>query len=544
MTPIIDIRNLGIGFAAGNAGDTPPEPAVRGVDISVSRGEILGVVGESGSGKSLTALALMHLLPPGARVLSGTMLLDGEDLTDASEERMRSLRGRRVSMLFQDPQGSFNPLHRVGRQIGEALAVHRRWKPERIRVRVAELLCEVGMDDHERFMRAFPHQLSGGQRQRAMLAMALANEPDVLIADEPTTALDAEVQQQVVDLLLRLREARGLSMLVISHDLPMMHRLADRVCVMRKGEVVEHGPAARIFGAPQHPYTRLLMDTGGDEPAPEPAMEATPVIDVCGLNVSYPVGTNWLGRAKRRLHAVRNASFSVARGESLAVVGESGSGKSSLGLAVTRLIASEGDILFAGARLDGTSSKRMRPLRRKLQIVFQSPLGALNPRLSVRDCIAEGLEARPGPGPKEVDARVAAVMREVELDPAMRHRYPHEFSGGQCQRICIARALVMEPDCIVFDEPTSSLDRSTQFQVVDLLRGLHRTRGLASLFITHDLALVARLCHRVMIMRDGCVIETGRTRDVFRAPGHAYTRRLLAAAMPYGNQTNDQGEIR
>jgi len=523
MSAILNVSNLTLGFC----GD-PAEAVVRGIDFSLERGRTLGIVGESGSGKSLTALALMRLLPPGARILSGVMDFDGADLAALAEPAMRRVRGARVAMLFQDPLSSFNPLHRVGRQIGEALAVHKGWPPARIKARVAELLLQVGMDEPERFMRAFPHQLSGGQRQRAMLAMALANEPDLLIADEPTTALDAAVQQQIVDLLVSLKGT--LSIIVISHDLAMTRQLADEVCVMRAGEIVERGPAARVFGTPEHPYTRMLLDRGGERP-PDPLPEAAPaVLEVEGLDVRYPAGSDWLGRTRSWVHAVRDASFTLRRGECLGIVGESGSGKSSLGLAVTRLIASRGRIRFCGSDLDAARERELRPLRRRLQIVFQDPLAALNPRLTVRDCIAEGLE-RAGADPAAIDQHVIRAMEEVDLDPAMRHRYPHEFSGGQCQRVCLARALVMQPECIVFDEPTSSLDRNTQFQVVELLRRLQRRHGLAGLFITHDLTLVRRLCHRVLIMQGGRVLEQGPTGRVFDAPEHPYTRRLLAAAL-------------
>lgn len=528
MNPILDVRGLSIGFT--DARGAVSKPVVREVSFCLERGRVLGIVGESGSGKSLTALAIMRLLPAGARVLSGNVHFDGTDLSAIGEEAMRGLRGRRVAMLFQDPLSSFNPLQRIGRQIGEALSVHKRWKPARIRERVAELLRQVGLDEPARFMAAFPHQLSGGQRQRAMLAMALANEPDLLIADEPTTALDAAVQQQVLDLLLSLRRSMSLSLVVISHDLSMMRRLADEVCVMHDGGIVEQGETRRLFESPGHAYTRVLLDQGGDD-LPAPVQDSAPVaLAVRSLSVRFPLGNTWLGRARGYLQAVREVSFELCRGECLGVVGESGSGKSSLGLAVLRLIGSSGEIRFGETALHALNEKQLRPLRKRLQIVFQDPLAALNPRLSVRDCIAEGL-GRSSLDPEAVDRRVMEAMREVELDPAMRHRYPHEFSGGQCQRICLARALVMAPECIVFDEPTSSLDRNTQFQVLRLLRTLQERHGLASLFITHDLALVRRLCQRVMIMQAGRVVESGPTEEVFAAPRHAYTRRLLTAAM-------------
>lgn len=534
MTPVIQVSDLSIGF-----GSTTPETAtVRNVSFQLERGEVLGLVGESGSGKTLTARALMGLLPAGGKVISGRVELNGSSIIDLTEPALRVLRGNRIAMLFQDPLGCLNPLHRIGRQIGEGLALHKKYKPAEVDARVSSLLQQVGMDDTERYMAAFPHQLSGGQRQRAMLAMALANEPDVLIADEPTTALDAAVQQQVLDLLLTLRNR--MSIILISHDLPMMRRAADRICVMRNGIIVEQGITTRLFSMPRHPYTCMLLDTGPDMP-PHPVPESAPeVLRVEQLNVHYPAGSTWYGRTSNWLPAVENAGFTLKQGECLGVVGESGSGKSSLGLALLRLMDSTGKVHFDGTELHGISESRLRQIRTKLQIVFQNPLSSLNPRLSVQECIAEGLIAarlhRDNQG--HTEEMVIHAMREVELDPELRHRYPHELSGGQCQRICIARALIMQPRCIVFDEPTSSLDRNTQYQVVHLLRTLQQRHGMASLFITHDLSLVRQLCHRVLIMHNGRIVESGCTADVFSAPRHSYTRMLLDAALPSGASRN------
>ncbi|MFV0421037.1 ABC transporter ATP-binding protein [Oleidesulfovibrio sp.] len=529
---LLSVEDLRIGFGAmAQKGATDIVDVVHGVSFALRRGKVLGIVGESGSGKSLTARAVMGLLPAGATVRGGKVLFNGKPLPVSNDEAMRAVRGRRIAMLFQDPLSSFNPLHRIGRQIGEGLAVHRRWDKEKIKKRVAGLLEQAGMDDPQRIMNSFPHQLSGGQRQRAMLAMALADEPDILIADEPTTALDAAVQRQVIDLLLSLRASLSLTLIVISHDLPMMRSLADEVCVMQHGRIVETGSADRIFASPQHPYTRMLMDSGKDDVPVSVHSDAAPVLEVRGLNVRYPAGSSWFGRVRRYHHAVRDVSFALRRGECLGVVGESGSGKSSLGLAVLRLIASQGEVSFSGVPLHVLNEKELRSHRSRLQIVFQDPLAALNPRLSVQECIAEGLRAQGGMTETAMEERVISAMREVELDPEMRHRYPHEFSGGQCQRVCLARALVMQPECIIFDEPTSSLDRNTQFQVVRLLKTLQQRHGLAGVFIAHDLSLVRRICHRVLVMQHGDVVEAGDTASVFAAPQHAYTRRLLEAAM-------------
>lgn len=533
---LLRVDNLHIAFSEAGQGNTT-EPAdittvVHGADFTLKRGRVLGIVGESGSGKSLTAKAVMGLLPAGAKVLSGSVLFDGHELPIDDEEVMRTIRGQRIAMLFQDPLSSFNPLHRIGRQIGEGLSIHREWSREQIRQRVTDLLCSVGIEDPKRIMNSFPHQLSGGQRQRAMLAMALADEPDILIADEPTTALDAAVQRQVVDLLLSVRQS--ISLIIISHDLPMMRSLADDLCVMQNGYVVESGSADSIFSSPEHPYTKMLMDSGEKEEPLSLPEEAEEILTVKSLNVRYPIGSGWFGKPRNYHHAVRDVSFRLRRGECLGIVGESGSGKSSLGLAVLQLIASEGNVSLMGQSLQSLSEKALRTYRSKLQIVFQDSLAALNPRLSVQECIAEGLRAQGTFSEKEIETRAIEAMRDVELDPDMRHRYPHEFSGGQCQRICLARALVMQPQCIVFDEPTSSLDRNTQFQVVQLVKKLQERLGLACLFIAHDLSLVRRICHRVLVMQGGDVVETGETENVFAAPRHEYTRRLLEAAMPAG----------
>lgn len=529
MSVLLNVDGLRLTFAG--AQDPSPALVVNDISFELKKGDVLGLVGESGSGKSLTAKAIMGVLPLGCRNVGGSISFDGQDLLTLSEDELCQLRGNRVAMLFQDPLNSFNPLHRIGRQIGEGVAIHKKWSREKIDQRVEYLLDRVGMGDSRRIMKSFPHQLSGGQRQRAMLAMMIANEPDILIADEPTTALDAVIQEQVLDLLSELRGEFGLTILMISHDLAMVRRIADRLCVMQNGQIIEQGDARRIIESPEHPYTRMLLrqdDGAVSSPVPE---DVETVLEVNDLNVFYRSGEPLLPWQKPpQLHAVRNVSLTLRKGECLGIVGESGSGKSSLGLAILKLIRSQGQICFRGTDLDKIDERQMQKLRREIQIVFQDPLAALNPRLSVHQCIAEGLEAQQGLDACEIERRVIEALNEVELDESMRHRYPHEFSGGQCQRICLARALVMKPSCIIFDEPTSSLDRNTQFQVIALLRRLQQQLGLASLFITHDLTLVRSLCSKVMIMQQGQVVEHGDCETVYRQPRHEYTQKLLAAA--------------
>lgn len=520
--PLLSIRDLSVTFGA-NA-------AARQVSFDIAPGETVALVGESGSGKSVTALSVLKLLPPSAR-LSGQILFKGRDLVTAPPAELRTVRGNDISMIFQEPMSSLNPVHTVERQVGEVLAIHRGLRATAARKRTLELLDAVGIPDPASRLGAYPHQLSGGQRQRVMIAMALANEPDLLIADEPTTALDVTVQAQILTLLKALQRRLGMAMLFITHDLGIVKRIADRVCIMTSGEIVETGPVSPIFAAPQHAYTKHLLaaEPRGKPPASDPS--APSIVDVSDLKVWFPVKRGLLRRTVGHIKAVDGVDLSIRRGETLGVVGESGSGKSTLGYALLRLLPSSGRIVVLGNQLQGRSWKAMRPLRSDLQIVFQDPFGSLSPRLSVDQIIGEGLAVHfPQISASERDARVVKALGEVGLEPATRFRYPHEFSGGQRQRIAIARAMVLEPKFVVLDEPTSALDVSIQAQVVDLLRDIQQRHGLTYLFISHDLKVVRALANRLIVMRDGRVVEQGDAADIFAAPQSDYTRALMAAA--------------
>ena len=520
--PLLSIRDLTIAFG--------PNAATRNVSFDIAPGETLALVGESGSGKSVTALSVLKLLPPTAS-LSGQILFKGQNLVTAPPAELRAVRGNDISMIFQEPMSSLNPVHTVERQIGEVLAIHRGMRAGAARQRILELLDAVGIPDPASRLAAYPHQLSGGQRQRVMIAMALANEPDLLIADEPTTALDVTVQAQILTLLKDLQQRLGMAMLFITHDLGIVRRIADRVCIMTQGEIVETGPVDTIFANPRHAYTKHLLaaEPAGTPPASDPAAPA--IVDVSDLKVWFPVKRGILRRTVGHIKAVDGVTLSIRRGETLGVVGESGSGKSTLGYALLRLLPSKGRIVVLGNEVQSRSWKAMRPLRKDMQIVFQDPFGSLSPRLSVDAIIGEGLAVHaPHIGPAERDVRVVRALQEVGLAPETRFRYPHEFSGGQRQRIAIARAMVLEPSFVVLDEPTSALDVSIQAQVIDLLRDIQHKRGLTYLFISHDLKVVRALANQLIVMRDGRVVERGPAADIFAAPQSDYTKALLAAA--------------
>jgi microcin C transport system ATP-binding protein len=526
--PLLDVRDLSVAFHQPS-GDTI---AVDHVSFSIQRGQCVALVGESGSGKSVSALSVLKLLPyPTASHPSGVILFKGRDLLTMSEREMRGIRGNDISIIFQEPMTSLNPLHTIESQIGEILQLHQGVGGQMARSRTLELLTQVGIPDPQTRLRSYPHQLSGGQRQRVMIAMALANEPDLLIADEPTTALDVTVQAQILTLLADIRKRLGMSLLFITHDLGIVRRIADVVCVMNGGKIVEQGPVEEVFTAPKHPYTRALLAA---EPKPDPAPprpESPVVISADDLKVWFPIKRGLLRSTVGHIKAVDGVSLSVRKGETLGVVGESGSGKTTLGLALLRLISSAGPIVFLGHEIQGLRFKEMLPYRRDMQIVFQDPFGALSPRMSVGDIVAEGLSVhQPSLSQTEREARVIQALRDVGLDPATRFRYPHEFSGGQRQRISIARAVVLEPNFVVLDEPTSALDMLFQAQMVDLLRELQRRRDLTYMFISHDLRVVASLASHLIVMRDGKVVEEGAAADLFKRPKTDYTRALFAAA--------------
>lgn len=527
-TPLLSVSDLSVAFRNGDETTL----AVDRVSFSIQKGETVALVGESGSGKSVTALSILKLLTyPPASHPSGHVLFKGEDLLHADEEALRRVRGNEITMVFQEPMTSLNPLHTIERQIGEIIALHSGLSGDQARARILALLEEVGLRDAASRLNAYPHQLSGGQRQRVMIAMALANEPDLLIADEPTTALDVTIQAQILDLLKEIQKRRNMAILFITHDLGIVRRLADRVCVMTKGQIVEQGAVKDIFTSPQHAYTKKLLAAepkGIAEPLPQTARL---LLKADHLKIWFPIKRGFLQRTVGHIKAVDGVSLALHEGETLGVVGESGSGKTTLGLALLRLISSEGPIVWLGSSIDSYSSKMMRPLRRDMQIVFQDPFGSLSPRLSIADIIAEGLEVhQPHLSEKERETLVSSALYDVGLDPETRHRYPHEFSGGQRQRIALARAIVLNPKFIVLDEPTSALDMSVQAQIVEILRDLQKTRKLAYLFISHDLKVVKALAHRIMVMREGTVVEEGEAETLFANPKQAYTKALFEAA--------------
>jgi len=521
MNQILNVKNLSISF-----GDTK---AVKGVSFDLNKGETVALVGESGSGKSVTALSTVKLIGGNASV-SGSVNYRGTEMIDATDDTLRKVRGNDISFIFQEPMTSLNPLHTIEKQLGESITLHQGVSGAQARERILDLLGKVGIRDAESRLRDYPHQLSGGQRQRVMIAMALANKPDLLIADEPTTALDVTIQAQILELLAGIQKSEGMGMLFITHDLGVVRKIADRVCVMQNGEIVEAGITSEIFDTPKHPYTKMLLDaepTGTPEPVAPSAKE---IVTTDNLRVWFPIKRGLMRKTVGHVKAVNDATFSIHAGETLGVVGESGSGKTTLALAVMRLISSEGPIVFLGNNIDGLSNKHLKPIRRDMQMVFQDPYGSLSPRFTVEQIISEGLDVHGLEAGQSRRQMVKDILVEVGLSADVIDRYPHEFSGGQRQRIAIARAMILKPKLVILDEPTSALDMTVQVQIVDLLRDLQRKNGLAYLFISHDLRVVRALSHKVLVMRQGSVMETGDRDQIFDDPQTDYTKALIAAA--------------
>ncbi|RVC83670.1 ABC transporter ATP-binding protein [Mesorhizobium sp. M4A.F.Ca.ET.022.05.2.1] len=526
--PLLSIRDLSVAFAQGGKQSL----AVDHIAFDIAKGETVALVGESGSGKSVSALSVLKLLPyPTASHPSGRILFQGADLLSMDERALRRVRGNKITMIFQEPMTSLNPLHTIEQQIVEVLKLHQGLGDRQARARTLELLNEVGIREPEKRLDAYPHQLSGGQRQRVMIAMALANEPELLIADEPTTALDVTVQAQILELLAKLKARKGMSMLFITHDLGIVRKIADRVCVMTKGKIVESGPTKDIFANPQHAYTKHLLAAEPKGKPPAANADAKAVMTGKDIKVWFPIRRGFFRRTVDNVKAVDGIDVTVRAGQTLGVVGESGSGKTTLGLALARMISSTGTIQFDGRDINQLSFNAMRPLRRELQIVFQDPFGSLSPRMSIAEIIEEGLKIHePKLTPDQRDDKVVDVLKEVGLDPETRNRYPHEFSGGQRQRVAIARAMVLNPRFVMLDEPTSALDMSVQAQVVDLLRNLQVKHDLAYLFISHDLKVIRALANDVIVMRNGQIVETGPSEQIFGSPQTDYTRALISAA--------------
>jgi len=520
MSPLLKISGLSVTFGENRA--------VRDVSIEIAAGETVAIVGESGSGKSVTALATVSLLPEGTEI-SGAASFNGEELIGAPASTLRNIRGNEISFIFQEPMTSLNPLHTIGKQMREAISLHQPMNKADEHNRILELLHKVGIPDAESRLPAYPHELSGGQRQRVMIAMALANRPKLLIADEPTTALDVTIQAQILELLAELQRKEGLAILFITHDLGIVRHIADRTYVMQEGAVVEHGETAALFENPGHAYTRKLMEAvPGGAPAKVPA-GAAEIMQVKGLRVWFPVQKGILKRTVGHIKAVNRVDFTLRKGETLGIVGESGSGKTTVALAILRLISSEGEISLLGSRIDTLHGNALRAKRKDFQIVFQDPFGSLSPRMSVEEIVSEGLGIHGHSG--DMAALVDATLKEVGLDPRMKARYPHEFSGGQRQRISIARALVLKPKLLILDEPTSALDMTVQLQIIDLLRNLQAKHGLSYVFISHDLRVVQALSHKVLVMKEGDVVEAGSVDDIFNAAQSGYTKDLLKAAL-------------
>ena len=526
MSTLLKASDLSVSFFQ----DGVETKAVRNVDLEIHNGETVAIVGESGSGKSVTALSTVGLLPENSEV-SGSITYKGQEMVGADPVTLRRLRGNDISFIFQEPMISLNPLHTLEKQIGESLSLHQDLKGAKARQRIIELLASTGIDNPEARLKSYPHLLSGGQRQRVMIAMALANNPDLLIADEPTTALDVTIQAQILELLKDLKDSHGMSLLFITHDLSIVRHMADRVYVMKEGRVVESGDKEKLFDSPEHPYTKLLLEA---EPSGRPAAgghRAETVMETSELRIWFPVQRGVLRRTVGHIKAVNSATFSIRRGETLGIVGESGSGKTTLALAALRLVSSKGSIKFFDRELQNLRSGELKIVRRDMQVVFQDPFGSLSPRMSVERIVSEGLDVHGVSDGTERRRMTAAILSEVGIDPEMMHRYPHEFSGGQRQRIAIARAMILRPKLVILDEPTSALDRTVQAQIVDLLLDLQQKYHLAYIFISHDLRIVKALAHNIMVMKQGDVLEAGDANEVFSNPKSEYARNLLNAAL-------------
>lgn len=526
---LLEVKNLAVDFVNGKN----VTHAVKGISFSIEKGETLAVVGESGSGKSVTALSVLQLLPyPVARHPSGSIRFRDQEMMGMGDSVLRAIRGNKIAMIFQEPMTSLNPLHTIERQISEALFLHKKMLPDAARKRVVDLLKLVGLDRLTERLDAYPHELSGGQRQRVMIAMALANEPDLLIADEPTTAVDVTVQAQILKLLRELQQKLGMAIMLITHDLSIVRKMANRVAVMYRGDIVETAETEKLFKSPQHDYTKMLLAAQPKGAPPAFNTSAEPVLKAQDLKVWFPIKTGVFRRTTDHVKAVDGINVAIRPGETIGVVGESGSGKTTLGLALLRLIQCRGLVVFQGKDLMQMNDREIRPLRRDMQVVFQDPYGSLSPRLSVSMIVGEGLQVHfPSITAEEREQRVIAALKEVGLDPETRNRYPHEFSGGQRQRIAIARAMVLNPKFVILDEPTSALDMSVQAQIVELLRGLQQKHGLAYMFISHDLRVVRAMSHQVIVMKNGKVVESGDSENIFDNPREPYTKSLIAAAL-------------
>lgn len=520
---LLSVKDLSVSFGTSQV--------VKHISFDIHPGETLALVGESGSGKSVTAHSILQLLPKSAHHPSGQVFFEGKDTLKLAEPGIRGLRGNRIGMIFQEPMTALNPLHTVEKQISEILQIHRGLNKQQCKETTLELLKRVKIPDPEQRLNNYPHELSGGQRQRIMIAMALANEPDLLIADEPTTALDVTVQKQIMELLEELKSQSDMAILLITHDLAVVRHFADRVCVMHQGQLVETNTCESLFRDPQAQYTQELLESTPKGGPTEITSEPEATISTCGLAVKFPLHKPLFKKPSRFLHALNPCDITINRGQTLGVVGESGSGKSTLAMAILRLIGSEGAIDFQGERLDQLRQKELIALRRKIQVVFQDPFASLSPRMSIAQIIAEGLRVHEQLTPEQIDERVVAVMKTVELDPETRHRFPHEFSGGQRQRVAIARAVILEPEVIFLDEPTSALDRAVQVQVIDLLRKLQRELGLTYVFISHDIPIVKAISHQVLVLKAGDIVERGDAASVLNSPQHPYTQELLASAL-------------